>query len=435
MNIRFYNARVYTMEPGREIFHGEVWIKDDRIAQVAEDTLLQKLYAEHFLPNLHWDLEIDCGNDLLMPGLKNGHTHSPMTFLRSLADDKPLQDWLNEDVFPNEEKLTPDDIYDFARLAILEYLSGGTTSIFDMYINPPVVAQACMDSGFRCVLTSGLNDFTSSQEQTLREFETLNHINPLIGYRLGFHAEYTTSAEKLKALAEAAKAMKAPVFTHLSETKKEVEQCIETTGMSPVAYLDSIGMFDYGGGGYHCVHVDEDDIRILKERGVSVITNPASNCKLASGIAPIKAFLDAGINVGIGTDGAASNNCLDMWREIYLTAVLAKLREEDAACIPADRILSMAVAGNAKAMGLESADCLSQGKLADLILVDLKAPNMLPEHHIPKNLVYSGSRENVRLTMIGGRILYKDGEYFIGESADSIIQKCEVRAKRIFASL
>ncbi len=433
MNIRLYHAQILTMEPGRDIFRGEVWVKDDRIAMAAEDALLGKIRKEQFLPDLHWDLEIDCKGDLIMPGLKNGHTHSPMTFLRSLADDKALKAWLEEDVFPHEELLTEEDIYDFAKLAILEYLAGGTTSIFDMYIRPRVVAQACMDTGFRCVLTSGLNNFTSSVKQTEEEYDTLNHCSPLIRYRLGFHAEYTTSREILTDLSELSHAKKAPVYTHLAETAGEVEDCRKRYDMTPAAFLDSLGLFDYGGGGFHCIHMTEEDLGIFRERGLSVITNPGSNVKLASGLAPIRRMTQLGINVGIGTDGPASNNALDMWREIYLTAVLAKVREADPAALDAFRVLSMAIAGNAKAMGLSSADCIAQGKLADLILVSLHRPNMQPVHNIAKNLVYAGNPSNVRMTMIAGRVLYKDGEYFIGEDPEDLYRKCEIRAKRIFA--
>ena len=194
-----------------------------------------------------------------------------------------------------------------------------------------------------------------------------------------------------------------------------MEQCIARTGMTPTAYLDSLGMFEYGGGGFHCVHMTEEDLRIFQKRGLSVVTNPGSNTKLASGIAPIRRMMELGINIGIGTDGPASNNCLDMFREMFLTTGLAKLREKDAAVVDAGQVLYMATAGGAKACGLNECDALAEGKLADLIMIDLHQPNMQPLNNIAKNLVYSGSKQNVKLTMVNGRILYENGEFFVGE--------------------
>ena len=204
-----------------------------------------------------------------------------------------------------------------------------------------------------------------------------------------------------------------------------MEQCLERNGMTPTAYLDSLGMFDYGGGGFHCVYMTEEDLDIFREKGLSVITNPGSNTKLASGIAPIRRMMEKGINIGIGTDGPASNNCLDMFREMFLTTGLAKLKDMDAAAVDADQVLYMAVAGGAKAMGLDACDTLEEGKLADLILIDLQQPNMQPLNNITKNLVYSGSKQNVKLTMVNGKILYENGEFFVGEAPGQIYEKAQ----------
>ena len=232
---------------------------------------------------------------------------------------------------------------------------------------------------------------------------------------LGFHAEYTCSRELLMKISEIAHKYKAPVFAHLSETKAEVEGCRERYGMTPVAFLDSLGMFDYGGGGYHCVHVTEEDIAIMKKRGMYAVSNPGSNTKLASGIAPITQFLEEGVPVALGTDGPASNNCLDMFREMFLVTGLAKLKEEDAAAVDAMEVLKMATVNGAHAMGLTEADVIAEGKLADLIMIDLKMPNMQPLNNIAKNIVYSGSKINVKMTMIGGRILYENGSFLTDE--------------------
>ena len=197
MNIRLYNARILTMEPGREVFYGEVWVKNDKIAYVAEQKELAEEWDKSQFPRIAWDIELDCKGNLLMPGFKNAHTHSGMTFLRSMADDLPLDQWLNKQVFPLEAKLTGEDIYELTRLAVLEYLTSGVTSIFDMYLTPDTIAEACLDTGMRCVLVSGLNNFSSSPKQVEEEFLKWNKKNSLISYQLGFHAEYTCSKELL----------------------------------------------------------------------------------------------------------------------------------------------------------------------------------------------------------------------------------------------
>lgn len=434
MNIRLYNAKILTMEEGREIFKGEIHVQGERIlcvkAYAAETDMDRK---EKAVPV--WDKEIDCEGNLLMPGFKNAHTHSGMTAFRSYADDLPLKQWLEEKIFPMEAKLTAEDIYHFVKLAILEYLSGGITSIFDMYLKPTATAQACMDMGMRCVLTSGLNNFTSSVKEMEEEYDKWNHEHPLLSYQLGFHAEYTCSKQLLTQVASLARKLKAPVYAHMNETAAEVAECKKRYGMTPIMFLDSLGMFEYGGGGYHCVHMTEEDRHVLRKRRMHVITNPGSNTKLASGIAPIASYLEKQIPVAIGTDGAASNNCLDMFREMFLVTGLAKIREQDAACVDAMEVLKMATVNGAGAMRLKDADVLAEGKLADIIMLDLKQPNMRPIHHIAKNIVYSGNKQNVKMTVIGGRILYKDGEYRIGESPDSIYRETDRSIRRLLGEL
>lgn len=431
MNIRLYNARILTMEPDKPVFEGEIWIKNEKIAYVGNTLEMSGFWEDETAPSIIWDEEIDCGGNLLMPGFKNAHTHSGMTFLRSYADDLPLQAWLEEKVFPAEARLTGEDIYYLVKLAVLEYLTSGITAIFDMYLDPEATAQACMDMGMRCVLVSGLNNFTSSVRQMEEEYKKWNTGYPLISYQLGFHAEYTCSKELLAQVSDLAHKFRAPVYTHMSETVKEVEDCKRRSGMTPPLFLNSLGMFDYGGGGYHCVHMTEGDMEILKHRGMYVVTNPGSNIKLASGIAPMKRFLQMGIPAAIGTDGPASNNCLDMFREMFLAAGLAKLREQDAACMDAEAVLKMATAGGARAMGLKESDVLAQGKMADIIMIDLHQPNMRPLHNIPKNLVYSGSKQNVVMTMVHGRILYRNGSFHVGEDAEHIFHMADKVVKHL----
>lgn len=423
MNIRLYNARILSMEENRDIFLGEVWVKNDRIVYAGDGADTDSIYQKLQIPCLIWDREIDCEGNLLMPGFKDAHTHSGMTLLRSYADDLPLNDWLNQQVFPVEAKLTDEDIYELTKLAVLEYLTSGITAVFDMYLTPYSIYKAFDEMGMRGVQVGGVNNFSQSPELLEEYYLKLNGKSPLQSFMLGFHAEYTCSRELLMKISEIAHKYKAPVFAHLSETKAEVEGCRERYGMTPVAFLDSLGMFDYGGGGYHCVHVTEEDIVIMKKRGMYAVSNPGSNTKLASGIAPITQFLEEGVPVALGTDGPASNNCLDMFREMFLVTGLAKLKEEDAAAVDAMEVLKMATVNGAHAMGLTESDVIAEGKLADLIMIDLKMPNMQPLNNIAKNIVYSGSKINVKMTMIGGRILYENGSFLIDEKPEDIYEK------------
>lgn len=430
--IRFYNGKLLTMDGELQVQEScEVWVDRDRIVLAGDAgrvrefcrTQAEKAGKDGAQAEISFEREIDLHGNLLMPGFKDAHTHSPMTFLRSYADDMPLQDWLYKQVFPMEAKLTPEMIYHFTKLAVLEYLTSGITASFDMYVEPEANARANLEMGFRTVLCGTLNDFKDSIETLEGFYRKYNQYHPLISYQLGFHAEYTTSEGLLRDLAALAGQYRAPVYTHLSETAAEVAGCEERYGSSPVKTLAEMGLWEYGGGGFHCVHVSEEDMDIIKEKGIYVVTNPASNAKLASGIAPICAMLEREIPLAIGTDGPASNNCLDMFREMFLVTGLAKLREQNAAACPAEAVLKMATVGGAAAMGLKDCDCIAEGKQADLIVIDLHQPNMQPEHNLVKNLVYSGSKQNVLLTMVAGRILYENGQFFTGEDPEQIYEE------------
>ncbi len=255
-------------------------------------------------------------------------------------------------------------------------------------------------------------------------------INPegkIAAYEISAGNVGRNAEELLRKVAALSEKYQAPVFTHNSETRREVEECIARHGKTPTAYLDSLGLFQYGGGGYHCIHMTDEDIRIFRDRGLTAVTNPGSNTKLSSGIARISDMLDAGVRIAIGTDGPASNNCLDMFREMFLVTGLAKLRENNAAAVPAQEVLKMAVSGGTHGMGLTDCGCLAEGKLADLIVIDLNQPNMQPVNNIVKNLVYSGSKANVKLTMVNGRVLYEDGKFSVGTKPEEIYE----RANRI----
>lgn len=422
MKIRFFNARILTMEKEREIFEGEVWIEDSMILYVGTGEDKEAFFERTGRTCIIWEEEIDCKGNLLLPGFKNAHTHSGMTLLRSYADDLPLQDWLQKQVFPVEAKLSAEDIYETTRLAVLEYLTSGITAIFDMYLTPGTIGKACEEMGMRCVQVSGLNNFSQSLETMEQMYLDMNKEDSLLSYCLGFHAEYTCSKELLLEVAQMAQKYKAPVYTHLCETKAEVDGCIERYGMTPPEFLDSLSMFEYGGGGYHCVHMSEKDMDIFEQRGLHVITNPASNLKLASGIAPVSEYIKRGINVAIGTDGPASNNCLDMFREMFLVTGLAKVRERDAAAADAMEVLKMATVNGAKAMCLKDCDVLAEGKRADMIMLDLHMPNMQPLNNIAKNIVYSASKQNVKMTMINGKILYRDGNFYVNCEPEHIYE-------------
>lgn len=422
MKTRIYNARILTMEDGKEMFQGEICVEDDKIIYVGPT-------QENVTGD--WDKEIDAKGNLLLPGFKNAHTHSAMTFLRSYADDLPLQEWLYERVFPMEAKLTPDDVYWCALLANLEYLTSGITANFDMYMKNESNAKASIDSGFRTVLCGSINDFGGTVDEIEEEYLHFNKINPLISYQIGFHAEYTTKREIMEGIVALGQKYKTGVYAHNSETKNEVQGCIERYGVTPTVLMDQLGMFEYGGGGFHCVHMSEEDLRICKEKGVWVVTNPSSNVKLASGIAPIDKMLKAGIGLAIGTDGPASNNCLDMFREMFLVTALQKVSLEDASAVDAIDVLKMATVGGAKAMGLNNCDTLSVGKKADIIMLDLMQPNMQPLNNIAKNVVYSGSKQNVKMTMIDGKILYMDGKFTIGIDPEEICRKANESIERM----
>ena len=414
--IRIFNANIITMACGTAVTeNGVLTIDGERISYVGESGAEPE--------GIKYDREIDAKGNIIMPGFKNAHTHSGMTFLRSYADDLPLDKWLNESIFPREAKLRDDDIYWCTKLAVMEYLSSGITACFDMYLRPYEIARATEECGFRCVQTGCMNNFSQSLELQEEWLNKLNGGSPLTSYMLGYHAEYTCSKELLEGLSELSHKYKAPVWGHNSETEAEVSGCMERHGMTPTEFADSLGLYDYGGGGYHCVYLSDKDIDIFRKRGLYVVTNPASNMKLASGIAPLSRYVGEGMGLAIGTDGPASNNCLDMFREMFLAAALPKLRENDASAMDANTVLMMATSGGAKAMGLKDCDVLAAGKYADLIMIDMTRPEMQPVCNLTKNLVYSGSKADVKMTMVAGKILYEDGRFNIGEDPSVIIQE------------
>lgn len=421
MKIRLYNARILSMVEKEAVFAGELHVEDNRITYVGN--------SEN-APKAAFDREIDCEGNVLMPGLKNCHTHSGMTAFRSLADDLNLQDWLTNEIFPREAKMSGDDCYWLTKLAILEYLTSGVTAIEDMYLTPETIATACQEMGMRCELVSGLNKFGPTLEVLEERYNSLNGKYPLVGFKMGVHAEYTCDKELLTNVSELVHKYRAPLYVHMSETKTEVDECIGRYGMTPVAFFDSLGLFDFGGVIYHGVWTTAEDWEIMKKRGIMVVTNPGSNCKLASGIAPVNDYIREGITVAIGTDGPSSNNALDMFREMYLTSVLGKVREMDPLAVPATEVLKMATVNGSKTLEHKDTDVLAEGKLADIIMINLNDPAMQPILDIPNNIVYSGGKNIVKMTMIDGKILYENGE-FIGIDKQEIYDKSEAIMEKL----
>ena len=414
---RFYNGRVCTMTQGAAVTADEVWVDGDKIAYVGP--------ARADKPR--FDREIDLDGDLILPGFKNAHAHAGMTFVRSLADDMPLQEWLFDRIFPLEAKLTPEDVYAFTRLAILEYLTSGITAGFDMYFFREAIAQAGADMGFRTVLCGG----GGKAELLEEEYHKYNAFHPLVSYQLGTHSEYTSSIEELRDLGALAKKLKAPVFAHNAETEKEVRECVERHGVTPTVLFEQLGHYDYGGGGFHCVHFTPEATEIFRRRALWVVTNPGSNAKLASGVAPVEDYRAQGIGIAIGTDGPSSNNALDFFREMYLTTVLQKLKTGNASACPAGAVLQMATVGGARCMGLSDCDTIAPGKQADLVVIDLKRPSMQPVHAPVENLVYSGAKDIVRMTMIAGKVRYEDGAFFVGADAETIRREAAARTRAL----
>ncbi|MDD4005765.1 MAG: amidohydrolase [Bacilli bacterium] len=420
MRILFENARILSMND-RPIVEGDLVVDGNHVVYIGKNG------SKHG----PFDRVILCDGNVLMPGFKNAHNHSAMTFLRSYADDLSLRDWLYNWVFPIEAKLQPTDVYHLSKLAFAEYLTSGITANFDMYYFPKEIARAASDFGMRTIILGTPTKFKESISDLRENYQVINGKSDIVSFRLGFHAEYTATHEMLVQLSELANELKAPVFTHISETENEVQGCIDRHGDTPAVYFEKLGLFNYGGGGFHGVYLTDEDMEVFKRRNLHLVTCPSSNTKLASGIAPVQKFLDYGMNLSIGTDGPASNNCLDFFREMFLVTGLAKLKTMDPTSLDGYQVLKMATVGGAKALGLDDADTLEVGKLADLIMIDLKRPNMQPLNNIEKNLVYSGSKENVKLTMINGKILYEDGKFFLDEPIEQIYKNAQQITDRI----
>ncbi len=426
MKILFKNAKIFNLENTAKLDFGNVVVTNNIISYVGKD-----------IPNESFDKTIDVNGNILMPGFVDTHCHSPMTILRSLKDDAKLDDWLFNNMIPAESKLTPKDIYWGEKLAVLEYLSAGITTIEEGYFFNDEICKALNECEFRARVGFGPTTRDvgmSNQEYLKKEYEIINQYekNGLIKSNCFIHSIYTTTDELISECVDFTAKHNIPLSIHLCETLKEVGDCtVKNNGKTPPQYLEDLGFFDrYNTLCYHCVHMDKDDLQILADYNSSVSTCPSSNIKLASGIAPIYAMQNKGLNITIGTDGVASNNSLDMFKEMFLVATLSKVNIYNAEVVSASDVLKMATVNGAKALGFNSGE-IKVGKLADIILIDINKPHYYPQQNLISNLVYAGKSSDVYLTMINGKIKYYNGEYFIGEEKEKIYDEVTKIRERI----
>lgn len=359
---------------------------------------------------------IDGNNKLLMPGLVNGHTHVGMSLLRNYADDLPLMKWLEEKIWPEEAKLTSEDVYWGSLLSMIEMIENGATSFCDMYFFMDSVGEAAEKIGMRTVLTRGMTENPSDPMKSINETRDLykqwnNKNNGLITVMVAPHSPYTCGTDFLKTCVDLAKELDTGIHIHLSETKKEVEDSIKEFGMTPIKRMDSIGMFDVHTIAAHCVHVTEEDMLLMKEKNVYPVNNPGSNLKLASGFAPVQRMLDLEIPVSLGTDGASSNNNLNMFEEINLAALVNKAVNLDALSVGAFDALKMGTINGAKALNFKGVGSIEEGNIADVILIDLDKPHLYPRHNMTSALAYTVQGSDVDTVIIDGNIVMENREF------------------------
>ncbi|MGD8273097.1 MAG: amidohydrolase [Desulfobacterales bacterium] len=383
---------------------------------IAKDTITAVGPAEEFSD---WSASevVDARGGIIMPGLINSHTHAAMTCFRGLADDLPLMTWLNGHIFPAEAKLDDPMVYSGALLACAEMIMSGTTCFCDMYLFEDAVARAASDAGMRAVVGEVLYDFDSPNygpiaqgfEYTRKLIETWQD-HPLVTIAVEPHSTYLCAPELLQKAFELARQFRLPLVIHLAESKSEVSQIKERFDKTPVEHLADLGLLASNVVACHCVALTENDIALLKRFDVKVAHNAESNMKLASGIAPIPELLTEGICVGLGTDGCASNNDLDLFLEMDTVAKLHKAKTLDPTVMDAETVLKMATIGAARVLGLESfIGSIETGKKADLIIVDTDQPHLTPMYNPVSHMVYAARGSDVTTVMINGTIVMQDG--------------------------
>lgn len=364
------------------------------------------------------DTVVEGKGKLLIPGLVNAHTHVYMTMFRGCADDLSFTDWLFGHIDPLESKMTREDCYWATLLGYLEMISTGTTACLDMYVFTETALRAAEESGFRTALSRGLTGGAGDPEggkrrirEALEEMEDWKGSTDRIRFFLGPHAPYTCDPDYLREIADLAEEWKLPLHLHLSESVSEQEGIREKYGCTPAEYFDRAGILRPGTVAAHCVYVSESDMRLLAERGVTAVTNPASNLKLGNGVAPVPDLLRAGVNVALGTDGAASNNALNLFRELSLVTLLHKGLRGDPTELPASQGLRMATENGARALGWEKLGRIEAGWTADLAVLDLDRVNLRPWNDILSSLAYAANGSEVESVMVEGKFLMKDREF------------------------
>ena len=413
MSIIFQNVTAVLMDEQKTVLKDAcVAVDGGKITYVGADK-----------PSEEFDTVIDGTGKVLMPGFVNCHTHVPMTAMRGYGGGHDLQDWLNNFIFPAEDKWDDRSLRAAADLGLAEMIASGVTTIADMYMRTGVIAQAVLDAGVNANLSVGgvyfgdPADFDPDKCGDCLAMRTMLERwhgagNGQIIVDASVHGEYTSSAPLWEWMADYARTHKLGMHVHLSETEREHEECmVRHGGKTPAAVFAEHGVFDVRAIAAHCVWTTPEDWAILAEKGVTAVHNPASNLKLGSGVAPVPAMLKAGVNVALGTDGVSSNNSTDLFGEMKLAAILHNGVGLDPQAMDPYAALKMATVNGAKALGRNTGR-VAAGLDADLVLVDFDAVNLIPCHDAVENLVYAGQGRNVALTMCRGKILYQNGEFF-----------------------
>lgn len=389
--------------PNGDLYY--IAVEDNKITYVGKD-----------MPENMQDAEIvDGKGKLATAGMVNTHGHVSMTLLRSYADDMELMDWLQNKIWPIEDKMNAQDIYWGAMLGIAEMLKGGTTCFADMYAFMEDVARACAETGIRANLCRGLIGVAPDKDVKLAENNVLaanwqGYDNGRIRISYGPHAPYTCPVDYLEKVIKAAADHEAEIQMHLCETKFEVDSCMKEHDLTPIQLMDKLGMFDLGTIAAHCVHLTDNDMEIMATKKVRVAHNPQSNLKLASGIAPVAKMLEKGICVGIGTDGASSNNNLDMLEECRAAAMLHKATNFDPLAVPAQKAWEMATVDGAKTLGFDNLGLLEAGQLADIVLWDMHKPYWYPRNNKLSLLVYAASANDADTVIVAGKKVVAGGK-------------------------
>ncbi len=396
------------------------------------DVLVEGNTITKISPNINFDAEkvVDGRDKAILPAFYNAHTHAAMTLMRGYADDLPLFKWLMEHIWPFEATLTAENIYDGTRLAILEMIRSGTVFFADMYWHHEAIIKAVEEMGIRANIgVSFIEDRGVKEiEDNLKFIDKFRPSSDLVSISVAPHAIYTVGKDLLQECARVAKAKDIPFHIHLSETIKEVEDCKhKNSGLTPVEYLDSIGVFESRVNAAHCIHLTELDAEILSANNATLVHNPCSNMKLASGSFNVSLVEKYGCNIALGTDGASSNNNLSMQEEMKFAALLAKSSHRDTTILPAKTAFRWATENGAKAFGI-NAGLIEEGRLADFLIVDLRNERLVPNYKLTSNWVYSADSRCIDSVVCNGRFLMEDG---IIENEEEIIEKSRVKLRKI----